>query len=361
MATGLTASVEAGGLLDSFPPSVPAANVVISTAGNGYGSGYGSGYGVTPELAMRIPAFGAGVRLISEIAASFPLTVDGERPRALAGSLHPSLTDHALIALLIRRLILNGRAHATEITDSSGTWIIPINPAVMEPLPGEVWEDTPRGWRPLGERIPGRLLTIDTGSAGVLSRGAQALTAAWRLEQTAARISRSPIPSTILQSSEMDLTTEQAEQLVTDWESRREDFSTAYLGRGLRADFPARSAADLQLVESRKLATIQCAQILGLDPIWLGVAAEGSSLTYQNRQDLNLALLDNTVQPLISAVEQSLSRFWSRRVRFDVTGFTRSGLAERVQALTAYVAAGIMTTSEARGVEPIIPEGESLS
>jgi phage portal protein BeeE len=118
----------------------------------------------------------------------------------------------------------------------------------------------------------------------------------------------------------------------------------------------------MQLVEARQHAAVEIARILNLDPYWVGAVESGSSLTYTNRQDLYTGLLDFTVMPLLRAIEQRLSlpdvSGGNRVRRFDVSAFMRANLNDRVAALTAYVAAGVITAQQAADLEPMIKSGE---
>jgi hypothetical protein len=310
---------------------------------------------------MRLAPFAAGVNLIADVAASQPLRVDGATPRALqGGSLAKSLTDSALLRATYKSLILYGRAAWLTRRSASGVgddvWQVDLG--WLERVDGPEWSTDAAGWRLRAKTAVGdKLIVFDGARRGALADGADVIAAAAALEATAARHARTPTPSVVLEADGLDLTDAQAAEVIAKWETGRRAHSTAYLDARIKARTMTWSSAELQLVEARQASTLHIAQLLGLDPAWLGSAAQ--SLTYQNRQDLNTSLIDLTVAPYLRVVEQTLSNAWQRRVIADTTGFTGAALSARVDALTALVSSGIMSTDEARTVEPLIRDATS--
>jgi HK97 family phage portal protein len=212
-----------------------------------------------------------------------------------------------------------------------------------------------------GEPRPG-LIDFVTGDPGALDVGWLVLRTAIALESAANTYATSPIPAIALQSTGIDLNDDDAVALVTQWEAARRKRATAYLNSQVDVKQFGWNAAELQLVEARQHAAIEIARLLNLDPVWVGASPAGSSLTYQNRQDMNQALLDGTILPLLRVMEQRLSMpdvsGERRQIRFETSAFLRANLAERVAGLTAYVAAGILTVDEARAMEPLVEIGK---
>lgn len=344
----------AAGYFDVLPATSPA----VIVAGNQVLADVTGAYtGRVPEsAAMRVAPFARGVRLISQVAASAPLRVDGATPRAMqAGGMHPTLSDHALMAATYRSLILTGRAGwVIRPHSTAGADVWRVDPDRLQRVDGPNWSPDVAGWRVDGLARGDELIVFDTGAAGALSDGAGVLSAALHLEATAARIARTPTPTVVLEGDGIDLTETEATEVVARWETQRRAHSTAYLDGRIKARTLDWSAADIQLAEARTAIALQCAQLLNLDPSYLGIGVAGSSLTYANRTDLNTALLELSVMPLVRVIEGTLSRVWGRHVAADFTGFTRADLAARVAALVAYVDAGIMTPDEARRAEPLI-------
>jgi hypothetical protein len=347
--------IEASGLSTGWMPEPPRPAYTVTAADI---AGI-VGSWISTETAMQVPAFARGLSLICGVASGFPLRSYGAAtPRLLQGSrMSTHATDASLISATVSDLVCRGRA-AWKF-DATRSHVRRLRPDVVQPVTSDVWAD-PDGWAVDG-RVDPDILVFDNGS-GCLDHGWPAIRTALALEQASSTIANSPLPSTVLKSTGIDLDDADAQSLLEAWERARRTRSTAYLSSAVDMQAVGWNASEMQLVEARAHAASEMARLLNLDGYWVGAQAAGSSLTYQNRQELNQSLLDLTVLPVLRVIEQGLSGFLSdgstrHIVRFDVAAFTRAELAERVAALTAYVTAGILTIDEARAHEPLIREG----
>jgi HK97 family phage portal protein len=233
-------------------------------------------------------------------------------------------------------------------------WLVPSPPVVFEYV-GGVWCNPRTATRD-------DLIIFDTGGPGALDRGWLALRTALALESAANNYATAPLPAMALKSAGVDLDETESQELLNAWETARRQRSTAYLNSQVDLETFGWNAAELQLVEARQQAAVEIARVLNLDPYFVGATVGGSSLTYQNRTDLYQSLLDFTLMPLLRVIEQTLSRepnsSASRVLRFDTTAFLRANLTDRVNALTAYVTAGIITPQQAADMEPMIRKGD---
>lgn len=93
---------------------------------------------------------------------------------------------------------------------------------------------------------------------------------------------------------------------------------------------------DGQMVEARKMTTKDVAQLLGLDPYWLG--AEGSSHTYKSPGPLFLTLVKLSLGPVMDPFEDVWSNAWlpgrAARVRFDRARLLVDDLGSMLQAFS---------------------------
>ena len=355
MALNAAADVDRFGIL-------PPAPVAASTIGLEQIPGLLGGW-MSEETARLVPAFTRGLDLISGVAACFPLIeLD---PEGLP--LQPlGFTARASYEAGIPKTVTIRRTVADMVCEGRAYWV--ITEALIGGYPAEVQRISPNNvtqnddgsYLIQGNPVPAsRVILFDSGTEGALHSGWFALQTAISLEQAANRYASEPLPAIALRSTGVDLFDDQVTELLDNWAKARRTRGTAYLNSGIETDTFGWSSEELQLVEARQHAALEVARLLNLDPVWVGSSPSGSSLTYQNRQDQNQQLLDGTILPLLRVIEQRLSMLIpNRSFVFDTLAFLRANLGERVSALTQYVAAGIITSEEARMLEPMIRKGE---
>lgn len=325
------------------------------------------------DTAMMVPAFARGMNLITGVASGLPLIdldpTTGERlqPYALTAreAMWPGRPNVSLFRVTVRDLVADGVAYWHVLARNGNG-----HPTAVEPIEPERVTTTDLGTLVIdGERVhpegryrPADVLVFDTGMPGALEHGWLTLRTAISLEEAARNYAASPLPSIALKSTGVDLSEDESQELLAAWEKARRQRSTAYLNSQVDTETFGYSAADLQLSEARSHAAVEIARLLNLDPYFCGASVGGSSVTYQNRTDLYQALLDFTVLPLLRVIEQRLSMAdvcgQGRALRFDSGAFLRANLSERVAALTAYVAAGVLSPEDAAGLEPLIRRGD---
>lgn len=322
------------------------------------------------DTAMMVPAFARGMDVIAGQLSGLPL-VDMDpatgtllTPQGLTArpTMSPGLPNATLMRRTATELVAYARAYWRVTAVDGLGW-----PTAVEFLTNDRVTQDGSGWLVDGVRAPrtgvGRIIAFDTGGSGALEHGWLAIRTALSLESAANNYASSPVPSLALQSVGLDLDTDEAKELISEWELARKRNSTAYLNSQVKVETFGFSAAELQLIEARQHAAIEIARILNLDPYWVGASPQGSSQTYNNEQDRRAALLDFTILPIARVIEQRLSlpdvTGTGRVVRFNTMGFLRANLGERVAAFTAYVAAGVLTVDEARALEPLVKVGET--
>jgi hypothetical protein len=351
------------------------------------------------DTARLVPAFARGLDLITGIAAGMPLVdldpTSGRRisPRSLTtGTLDPDEPTTVTIRRTVDDLVCHGKAYwLVTSVDGLGhpRTVQHLSPDRVQshyvslgdmawhtPYPGHTHR---RAWEIIGHapacrgcigdpaatdshRYTDLVIEFDAGTPGALASGWHAIRTALALDAAARNYAESPLPQIALKNLGIDLDQAEIEEVLTAWEAARAKRGTAYLNTATEVQTFGWSAGELQLVEARQHAALEVARILNLDPVWVGASTPGASLTYQNRQDLNQSLLDMTIMPILRVIEQRLSMAdvtgGGRLIRFDTSAFLRANLGERVSALTAYVASGVLTAQEARAIEPIVPEGD---
>jgi hypothetical protein len=333
------------------------------------------------DTAMMVPAFARGMNVITGVGSGLPLVdIDPTTGQQLApagltaqqdpwrGRTWAALWRHTLTDMVARGAAVwlvterDGFGHPTRVQPIDRDWWHIGEDAWAVPSPPVVWELVGGQWDNPRPATRDDLIIFDTGGPGALDHGWLALRTALSLESAANNYAIAPLPAMALKSAGVDLDATESQELLTAWETARRQRSTAYLNSQVDLETFGWNAAELQLVEARQQAAVEIARVLNLDPYFVGATTGGSSLTYQNRTDLYQSLLDFTIMPLLRVIEQTLSRdpnsAGSRVLRFDTNAFLRSNLTERVAALTAYVAAGIITPEQAAALEPMIRKGD---
>jgi phage portal protein BeeE len=159
-----------------------------------------------------------------------------------------------------------------------------------------------------------------------------------------------PRPLQVLRNvSNYELSDDEITGLLTDYVKARQESSVAYLNGGVELDTLGWDAQQTALVAQRNESAIQIARLLNLDPMWLGAAVSGSSLTYQNRVDARQDLVDLTLSDYMVPFEQRISMrdVCGQTVRHDTSEFLRANLTERSRIAVELTGAGIITPQEA--------------
>lgn len=210
-----------------------------------------------------------------------------------------------------------------------------------------------------GQAVPEfDVVRIDAPHEGILAYGGGApIRAARALARAAARAADNPVPSIDLHQTGGDrLSSQEVTELVNGWAKARRGANggVAYSNSVIEARTLGQAPEQL-LVEGRKAASLEMAQLLGL-PAW-AVDAEtgGSSLTYSNVPSRSRELLDYTLQPYLDAIAGRLSLddvlprgTWAR---FETRALLNPDFAERMAGYKAAQDAGIYSAAECRAME----------
>ena len=208
-----------------------------------------------------------------------------------------------------------------------------------------------------------------SGVGGIcLGDGARIVMTALELESAAWRYANAPQPQTTLINEGADLDDDEQDELLDTWETARRTRSTAYLNAAVRADHNGWTARELQLVEARQHTALEVARLTNLDAHYLNAPA-ASGMTYTNRQDIRRDLVDITLRPYTGILEQTLSvdnthagvgwqlATGGKDIALDPANFLRLNDLERAQLWTSLTGSDVLTVEEARGLEPLSPEG----
>ena len=306
---------------------------------------------VDADTALTVPAFARGLSIIAGLCSSFPLEQwNGGRRQPLGTNLRQ--VSPYVVRRTVENLVLYGHAAWTRrwpaTTDSPD--------GLFGYYQNNRWERFDRvssTWVPTPVE---RVFRVDRW--GVLTKASTALRTALDLDQAARRYARTPAPRTLLKGrGDVQLPPDAAQSLVNAYEAAVRRSATSYVD-AVDVEQVGFDARQLQLVEARQHAAAQVALAMNIDPLWVGANEPGSSLTYQNRQDLYRGLIDITLRPYLDCVEQELSRDIEGTARFDLDYFLRGNTAERTTIVTQLLAADLVDRDEARALLDLYPAEE---
>lgn len=157
------------------------------------------------------------------------------------------------------------------------------------------------------------------------------------------------------------LTTEQAIDKPTatamkEWWHEDATNSIKVVGKGLHFEPILIKPEDAQWIEAQKFSVLSIANIFGIPPVMLAAAVDGSSLTYQNLQDVHEHLLNTTLFPLyLDPIEAALTSLIAngQDVRFDASRLLRRDDLTRMKTHKVAIDSGVYDADYARDLEGI--------
>jgi HK97 family phage portal protein len=169
------------------------------------------------------------------------------------------------------------------------------------------------------------------------------------------------LPHTVLKVP-TPMTAAETDDLQTQWADARARSRAAVASGGIEPVFPGASVADAQLLETRRFHVVEVARLFGIPaPLLLAELGGGGYISYANVGQLFAELVRTTLAPeYLAPIEAAWSDLLpsSTVVAFDTGELLRADQPARVDMYGAAIAAGIMTTDEARAAEGWPAPGE---
>ena len=344
---------------------------------------------MTAAAAEELASVTACVDLIANSLASVPAYVyavgpDGVRTElpAPAWMQRPCywLTWPALIAYMVRQTLLHGVAYVQVVEDGQGN-VMELRPwpstwVSMTVANGKVryqvsdaegmYGAAGRTWRILGDEmlVMTDAQNVPCRAVSRLQRARAVFSHAQAAEEAAgASLSNGARPSGVLTSkgrlgpeSRKNL----AQQLKASFSGRQAGGVLILDGEKDFKGISLSSAADQQLLESRRLSTEQICSIFGVPPVMIGCLDKAN---YSNSTALQQAFCTWTLLPWARKIE---AEFFSsvlpagQCLELDLSGLMRADYAARWTANKAAVDAGILSVNDIRlqeGFNPV-PGGD---
>jgi HK97 family phage portal protein len=376
---GITrAAADDGGIDVTRPVTPPDGNIAPTLAAQlaappGVDLWFDWTYGcLTPETAMKVPAVRRGVRTIADSIADMQLTRWRGLEQIPSGTLltQPEMwrPSSATIRQTVQDLVFYPYAW-WKVTERDWTGfpshVVRLDPAYVT-VDTELVSDEV-DWAAVtyrGNVVPQQdLIRFDGPDDGVLRLGTIEILTALKLELAARTYADPEIPTGVLTNTgQYKLDQAERTQLMDDWAAARRRHSTAYLDANLTYQPVLAMPDQLQLVQSREESAVQVARLLNLPPHYVG-AKSGDSMTYSTVASERRDLVDISLAPYISAIEDRLSMSdrngspIGQTVRFDMANLLRSDAREDAEVGEILIRSGQSTADEQRARRGLPPLG----
>jgi HK97 family phage portal protein len=211
-----------------------------------------------------------------------------------------------------------------------------------------------------GNRIPetgvGSVVVFYGNDEGLLNRAGTTIRAGAELERAATMYAREPMPTMILKSNGASLPPDRIAKLLESWGQARRNRSTAFLNADVTLDAVGFDPEKMQLNAARNYISTELSRAIGI-PAYFTDAPTGSSMTYSNATLAKQSLLDFSLIPIMTSIEERLSMpdFVSSQVaRFDLDAYLRGSAIERAQVYEVLNRIGALSVEEIQRKEDMI-------
>jgi HK97 family phage portal protein len=212
-----------------------------------------------------------------------------------------------------------------------------------------------------GNRIPetgvGSVVVFYGNDEGLLNRSGTTIRAGAELERAATMYARDPMPTMVLKSNGASLPPDRIAKLLESWGQARRNRSTAFLNSDITLDAVGFDPEKMQLNAARNYISTELSRAIGI-PAYFTDAPTGSSMTYSNATLAKQNLLDFSLIPIMTSIEERLSMpdFTpsSQVARFDLDAYLRGSAIERAQVYEVLNRIGALSIEEIQRKEDMI-------
>jgi len=337
-------------------------------------------YGVTGITASRaefmsVPTCARARNIICSSVASIPLRVrtraDGARvesPPKVINQPDPRVPGSATYAFLCEDLLLHGYGYLRILEIYADTYRIrsaeridPTRVGIITNARGTEIEYYTVDNMPVPESGVGSLAVFYGNDEGILNRAGRTIKAGAELERAAVMYAREPVPAMVLKSNGTALPSDRIAKLLESWGTARRNRSTAFLNADVTLEALGFDPEKLQLNQARSYVATELARVSGI-PAYYVDAESGSSMTYSNATLARQSLLDFSLRPVMTAIEERLSMTGmpndfvaaSQEVKFDLDDYLRGSAKERADVYKILFDIGALTSDEIRLEEEMI-------
>jgi HK97 family phage portal protein len=368
-------------LLDFLVPKTPAPGITVDAAStpapfNNTGSispFIFTSSSATRAQAMAIPTIARARGILCSTVASLPMEQYSKLNGAhlptpsVINQPDPRVPGSAIYAWLAEDLLFHGVGYGQVLEQYGDTgrvrsWTRIAPDRVTQKLNHLQTEII--GYQVDGSIVPtqgvGSLVVFYGLDEGILNRAGRTIRAAHALEQAAETFAKEPVPLQVLKSNGTNLPAERIAKLLEAWRAARLNRSTAFLNADVELQALGIDPAKLQLNEARQYVALELARACNLPAYF--VSAETTSMTYSNTTSERRGLIDFSLRPILTAIEQRLSMPdfipSTTEIRFSLDDFLRGNALERAQVYQILNTIGAMSVEQIREEEDLIDNGE---
>lgn len=358
------------------PADVAASLAPVSTIDALYNF-YGNGLTATRAEFMSVPTCARARNIICSSVAGIPLEVrtkmDGkevESPPRVISQPDPRIPGSATYAFLAEDLLLYGYGYLRILEIYADTYrirsaerIAPTRVTVMTNALGTEIDY----YMVDGYRIPdsgvGALAVFYGNDEGILHRAGRTIKAGAELERAATMYAREPVPTMVLKSNGTALPADRIAKLLESWGAARRNRGTAFLNADVTLETLGFDPEKLQLNQARSYVATELARVTGIPAFYVD-AETGSSMTYSNVNSQRESLIDFSLRPIMTSIEERLSMTGmandfvpaSQEVKFDLDDFLRGSAMERAQIYEILNRIGVLSVDEIKKKEDMVSE-----
>jgi len=369
------------GIRDFFLPATPDEPITVDAAATPapfnntslVGGFYNWSSSATRAQAMAVPTIARARGILCSTVASLPMEQYSKLNGAhlptpgVINQPDPRVPGSAVYAWIAEDLLFFGVAYGQVMEQYGDTgrvraWTRIAPDRVVAKLNANSTEII--GYQVDGAIVPnqgvGSLIVFYGLDEGILNRAGRTIRAAHALEQAAETFAKEPVPLQVLKSNGTNLPAERIAKLLEAWRAARLNKSTAFLNADVELQALGIDPAKLQLNEARQYVALELARACNLPAYF--VSAETTSMTYSNTTSERRGLIDFSLRPILTAIEQRLSMadFVSSttEIRFSLDDFLRGNALERAQVYQILNTIGAMSVEQIREEEDLIDNGE---
>jgi HK97 family phage portal protein len=330
---------------------------------------FGLAHDATREQAMSVPTIARGRGIICSSLAAIPIKLrdrsTGETidPPRVFNTPDPRVPGSATYVWLAEDILFYGFGYwrITELYDTgrvrSVERIAPDRVTIQtNSLSTEIIYYSVDGYAVPNTGV-GSLVVFYGNDEGLLNRAGSTIRTGAELERAAAMYAREPMPTMVLKSNGASLPADRISKLLESWGQARRNRSTAFLNADVTLDAVGFDPEKLQLTQARNYIATELARALGI-PAYFVDAPTGSSMTYSNATLARTNLLDFSLIPIATSIEQRLSMPdfvpSSQVAKYDFDAYLRGSAFERAQVYEILNRIGAMSPEEIRREEDLL-------
>lgn len=339
---------------------------------------------VTYDSAMQLSAVWACVKLLSETAASLPLTVykknnesrikDTEHPLATLfdGKVNRYQTKIEFFETVFLNLIVDGNAYVK--IDKLGNKIVSLLPLMSSQISVQMLSDGSLAYNYVkedggvvvfAEQSIWHLKLMGNGTIGMspLAYQRNSLGIAQAAESAVTKIYRNGAkPSGVLTVDKVLTASQRAEVRASfNTLTSGQDDRLMVLEGGFKFNPVSLSPQDIELLASRKFQIAEICRWYGVPSVMVN-DSNGTSVWGSGIEQIMQGFYKLTLRPLLEKIENSmrvnllsLGERSSYEFEFDFDALLRADLKSRFESYRVGIASGVMTPNEARYFENLPP------